>query len=199
MEVGVGDLVDVLDPFAVRAKVVGALDNIFSQPENSTAVHSLHVPKNVSTYQTNHLDVALLEFILQLGESTQLGGADGGKVGRVGEEDGPAVSDKLVKVNVAVGGLGREVGGCQLVSIPDFSIIRTNWFSWHVPVAPRRNRGCSWGMLETKRRVRGCGARGSCVQMPGRTVVRGTEATRGRVLRARKAVWGRIAAIVDVV
>ena len=180
------------------AEVVGTLDSISSQSQNSTAVHSLPVSKNVSTYQTNHLDVAPLEFILQLGESTQFGGADGGKVGRVGEEDGPAVTDELVEVNVAVGGLGCEVGGCKLVSIPDSSITIIS-FSWHIPVAPRRNRGCSWGMLETKRRVRGCGARGSCVQIPGRTVVQGTEATRGRVLRARKAVWGRIAAIVNVV
>jgi len=89
----------------------------------------LYVPKDVPTYQTNHLDITLLEFILQLGESTQLGGADGGKVGRVGEEDGPAVSDELVEVNVAVGGLGREVGGCHLVSMPGSSIQLTNWVS----------------------------------------------------------------------
>lgn len=126
LEVGAGDLVDVLDPFTVGAEVVGALDDIFSQLQNSTTVRSLHVSRNVSTYQTNHLDVALLEFILQLGESTQFGGADGGKVGRVGEKDGPAVSDKLVEVDVAVGGLGREVGGCQLVSMSGLLTMRTS-------------------------------------------------------------------------
>lgn len=64
-----------------------------------------------------------------------------------------------------------------------------------IPVAPRRRRGCSWGTLETKRRRRGW-ARGSCVEIPGRTMARGRGvAARGTVRRARKTVWGRMDAI----
>ena len=48
---------------------------------------------------TNDLDIALSEFRSQSSYSAQLGGADWGKVIRVGKEDGPAVSDPLVKLD----------------------------------------------------------------------------------------------------
>lgn len=50
-----------------------------------------------------------------------------------------------------------------------------------------------------KRRRRGCCIRGAWVATLGRTAVRGRgAAARGRVRRARKAVWGRVEAIVEV-
>lgn len=67
----------------------------------------------MDTYQTNHLHVSTLEFILQPGKCTELGGADRREVRGVGEKDGPAVTDELVEVDVTVGGLGIKVGGCN--------------------------------------------------------------------------------------
>jgi hypothetical protein len=67
------------------------------------------------THQSNHLYPALLEFILQLGKGTKLGGADRGEIGWVREEDRPVVADKLVEVNLALCGQSLEVG-CYLIS-----------------------------------------------------------------------------------
>lgn len=61
--------------------------------------------------ETNQLDTALGELGLKLGKGTELGGADGGEVLGVGEEDDPAVANELVEVNLALGGVGLEVGG----------------------------------------------------------------------------------------
>lgn len=61
--------------------------------------------------QANQLYTALGEFRLELGKGAQLGGADGGVVLWVREEDCPLVADPLVKVNGAVCSLGLEVGG----------------------------------------------------------------------------------------
>lgn len=71
--------------------------------------------KDIGTHQSNHLDTALLKFTLHLSEGAQLGRANGGEVGRVGEEDGPAVADELVEVNLALGGQRLEVGGYRNV------------------------------------------------------------------------------------
>jgi hypothetical protein len=56
------------------------------------------------------LYIARIEFILQLRESAELGRTDWCEVGRVREEDGPFVVEKLVEVNVSVGGLCLKVG-----------------------------------------------------------------------------------------
>lgn len=65
----------------------------------------------LGTYQANHLHATLLELILQLRKGAKLRGANGGEVGRVGEQDGPAVTDELMEVNLALGGQCLEVGG----------------------------------------------------------------------------------------
>lgn len=48
--------------------------------------------------------------MLHLRKSAQLGRADGGEIGRVGEQNGPAVTDELMEVNLALGGQCLEVG-----------------------------------------------------------------------------------------
>lgn len=63
--------------------------------------------------QTNELNSTLGELGLKLGEGTELGGANGGEVIGVGEEDGPLVADEVVEVNGTVGGLGVEVRGSR--------------------------------------------------------------------------------------
>ena len=85
LQLGAGDLIDVLDPAIVAVNSVGR--------------------------ETDELCAALGEFRLKLGESTKLGGADGCVVLRVGEEDDPVVTDELVEVDGTLGGLGLEVGG----------------------------------------------------------------------------------------
>lgn len=85
LEVGAGDLVDVLDPAVVGLDAVGA--------------------------QTDELDTAGSELGLEFGEGTEFGGTDGGEIIGVGEEDGPLVTDELVEVDGTVGGLGIEVRG----------------------------------------------------------------------------------------
>jgi hypothetical protein len=62
------------------------------------------------TYQPKHLDAPRLKLILQLRKRSQLCGAHGSEVCGVGEKNGPAVVDELVEVDVAMGGLGVEVG-----------------------------------------------------------------------------------------
>lgn len=61
--------------------------------------------------QAQQLDAALGELGLEAGHLAQLGGADGGEVLGVREEDHPVIADVLVKVDGALGGLGLEVGG----------------------------------------------------------------------------------------
>lgn len=61
------------------------------------------------TYQSNHLDSTLLKLILHLGKSTQLGGANGCEISRVGEKDGPTIANELMEVNLALRGQCLEV------------------------------------------------------------------------------------------
>lgn len=84
-QLGAGDLINVLDPAAVRLDGVGG--------------------------QADELGSALGELGLELGEGAELGGAHWGVVLGVGEEDHPLVADELMEVDVAGGGLGLEVGG----------------------------------------------------------------------------------------
>lgn len=84
-EVRAGDLVDVVDPAGVRVDGIGA--------------------------EADELDVALGELGLELGEGAELGGADGGVVFGVGEENDPGAADEGVEVDGAGGGVGLEVGG----------------------------------------------------------------------------------------
>lgn len=60
--------------------------------------------------QPNQLDASLVELRLQLGEGAQFGGAHGGEVGGVGEQDGPLVADPVVEVDFPLGGVDVEVG-----------------------------------------------------------------------------------------
>lgn len=85
LELGAGDLVDILDPATVGLNGVGR--------------------------ETDELDTALGELWLELGESTELGGADWGVVLWVGEEDDPVVANELVEVDWSGGGLSIEVWG----------------------------------------------------------------------------------------
>ena len=84
-ELAARDLIDILDPSSVRLNGVGR--------------------------ETNQLDSALCEFGLEFGKGAELGGADGGVIFGVGEEDNPLVADELVEVDGTSGGLGLEVGG----------------------------------------------------------------------------------------
>ena len=61
--------------------------------------------------QADDLHVALVELGLELGDVAELGGADRREVLRVGEQHAPAVAEPLVEVDLALGGLGGEVGG----------------------------------------------------------------------------------------
>ncbi|MNN24670.1 hypothetical protein D3C81_1381110 [compost metagenome] len=85
VDLGVLGLVDVLDPLQVR-------------------LHRVH-------RQGDGLDAALGEFPFQLGGEAQLGGAHRGEVGRVGEQDAPAVAEPFVETNATGAGILFEVGG----------------------------------------------------------------------------------------
>lgn len=85
LQVGTGDLIDVLDPTTVALDGVGG--------------------------KTDELDTTLGELGLKLGKCTKLGGADWGVVLGVGEEDDPLVANELVEVDGTSGGLGIEVRG----------------------------------------------------------------------------------------
>ena len=61
--------------------------------------------------QADQLGTALGELGLELGKGAEFGGADRGVILGVGEEDDPFVTDKVVEVDGAIGGLGLEVGG----------------------------------------------------------------------------------------
>lgn len=147
------------------------------------------------TYQANHLDAALFEFILQFGECTDLCGAYGGEVGWVGEEDCPAVADELVEIDLTMGSLGLEVG-CYTETMSNGLGNYSCYWSINLPVDPRRNRGCSWGVVARNRRTRGC-ARGC-----GRTSLGAKDALDNGVileteLKARKLIRGRIDAMIE--
>lgn len=61
--------------------------------------------------QPDQLYATLCEFGLEFCEGAQLGGADGGVVFGVGEEDDPVVADEVVEVDGAVGSFSLEVRG----------------------------------------------------------------------------------------
>ena len=60
--------------------------------------------------EADDLGSALGELAFEASHGAELGGADGGEVLGVGEEDGPVVTDPLVEVDGALGGVGGEVG-----------------------------------------------------------------------------------------
>lgn len=60
-------------------------------------------------YQADHLDAACVKLILELCKGTQFCRAHWGKVGGVREENGPAVADEVMEVNVAVSRLCLEI------------------------------------------------------------------------------------------
>jgi hypothetical protein len=76
-------------------------------------VFSYTIAFRQKTYQSDQLDAESSKLGLELGESAELGGADGREVIRVREEHGPAVADELVEVDGTVGGLRIEVGGSR--------------------------------------------------------------------------------------
>ena len=57
------------------------------------------------------LYVSLVPFGLELGHGAQFGGADRGEVLRVAEQHAPRVAEPVVKLDLALGGLGGEVWG----------------------------------------------------------------------------------------
>ncbi|OIQ77435.1 hypothetical protein GALL_408660 [mine drainage metagenome] len=59
----------------------------------------------------HHLGVALGELGGELGDGTELGRANRGEVLRVGEQDGIAVADPLVQLDLTGSGIGGEIGG----------------------------------------------------------------------------------------
>lgn len=85
LNVATSDLGDILDPALVRLDSVGR--------------------------ETNRLDVTLGKLGSELSHGTELSGADGSVILRVGEENDPVIADELVEVNGTLGGLGLEVGG----------------------------------------------------------------------------------------
>lgn len=105
MERGLGDVVDVFDPLSVASEIIrrlkcGLLDWIAKYDR--------------ITYQANHFDVSRRELVLQLCESAKLGCTHGREVCGMGEEDSPARPEIFMKVDVSIGGLGFEVGGCSI-------------------------------------------------------------------------------------
>jgi hypothetical protein len=60
--------------------------------------------------QGQHLRVAISKFLLQLGDAAQLSGAHGRVVTRVGEQDSPSAAHIIIKVDLAGGSVGVEVG-----------------------------------------------------------------------------------------
>ena len=56
-----------------------------------------YIPSASITYQANHLNATSIELVLQLGEGTKLGSAYGCVIGRVTEQNGPAVADPLME------------------------------------------------------------------------------------------------------
>lgn len=70
---------------------------------------------------TNHLDTALLELLRLAGNLTELGGADGGEVIGVGEEDSPRATEPLVEVDNTPAAIAERRR--QLVSEPDLPVV----------------------------------------------------------------------------
>ena len=64
----------------------------------------------IGTYQSNELDIALLEFTFQLCECAELCRAYWGEVCWVRKQDCPFVANPLVKVDIAMRSFGLEVG-----------------------------------------------------------------------------------------
>jgi len=91
--------VGVADDRIVRRRALGLLD-VLGPP--------LVVGHRIDA-QADDLAVALRELRLELGHVAELGRANGGEVLRVREQDGPPVPDPLVEVDLAFGGLRREV------------------------------------------------------------------------------------------
>lgn len=60
--------------------------------------------------QPDELDAALSELGREAGDFTKLGGADGGEVGRVREEDHPTVSGPLMELDGTLRGLCLKIG-----------------------------------------------------------------------------------------
>jgi hypothetical protein len=73
----------------VRAEIVCAL---YLQSALSRISQVLSV-----TYQANHLDATSIKLVLQLGKGTKLSGAHGCVVGRVTEQDCPAIANPLME------------------------------------------------------------------------------------------------------
>lgn len=84
-QLAAGNLIDILDPSSVRLDGVGR--------------------------KTDQLNPTLGELRLELCECTELGGADGSVIFRVGEQNNPLVANELVEVDGTLSGLGLEVGG----------------------------------------------------------------------------------------
>jgi len=72
-------------------------------------INPADVGLHLVTGEGDQLDAPLGELPAEFLHAAQLGGADRGEVGRVGEEDGPAISQPGVEVNLALVGLGGEV------------------------------------------------------------------------------------------
>jgi len=64
--------------------------------------------------ETDHLGAALGELAFEAGHGAELGGAYGGEIFGVGEEDSPVVADPLVEMDGALRCFGGEVG-CQVI------------------------------------------------------------------------------------
>ena len=64
--------------------------------------------------EADDLCAALRELLFEAGDSTEFGGADGGEVLGVREENGPAVSDPFMEVQRALRRFGGEIG-CNIV------------------------------------------------------------------------------------
>lgn len=90
--------------------------------------------------EANELRTALGELGLELGKGAQLGGAHGGVVLGVGEENDPVVANELVEVNGALGGLGLEVGGDaaqteRLSALLRHGVCLLCWVAWSAACA----------------------------------------------------------------
>lgn len=59
--------------------------------------------------ETNQLRIALGKLVLENREGAELGGADWGEIGGVGEENSPRVANEFVEINLTLGGDGLEV------------------------------------------------------------------------------------------
>jgi hypothetical protein len=85
VQLDASDLIDIIDPTSMRFDRVGG--------------------------QTDQLDAPLVEFWLVFCKRCKLGGADGSVIFWMRKQDDPVVTDKFVKVDHTVGGLGFEIWG----------------------------------------------------------------------------------------